>query len=133
MATMPSASLVSTNSSNLTSASNMTSNEVIPNPNDSSLSLAVQTVEKKVRNLEKRKVSINRCFVCWLHNTFCRINDLFVIENLRACLRFLRFHLQNLYLYSLKRFGQWIEYDSFPNRYDEKLVTPTISKTLSHV
>merc|ERR1712029_1311467 len=55
MATMPSASLVSTNSSNLTSASNMTSNEVIPNPNDSSLSLAVQTVEKKVRNLEKRK------------------------------------------------------------------------------
>ena len=33
-------------------ASNMTSVKVIPNPNDSSLSLAVQTAEKKDRNLD---------------------------------------------------------------------------------
>merc|ERR1711936_584396 len=47
MATMPSASL--------DSSSNMSSTEVIGSPNDSALSLALQTVEKKVRNLEKRK------------------------------------------------------------------------------
>ena len=51
-AKMPTASLVTTNSSDLTSASNMTFSQVIPNPNDSSLSLAVQTAEKKDRNLD---------------------------------------------------------------------------------
>merc|ERR1712223_1484250 len=55
MATMPSASLVSSSNSNGNSASNMSSTEVIGSSNDSALSLALQTVEKKVRNLEKRK------------------------------------------------------------------------------
>ena len=64
MATMPSASLVSNNSSNLTSASNMTSVEVVGSSNESGLSLAVQSVEKKVRNLEKRKVRIGLFFMC---------------------------------------------------------------------
>merc|ERR1719412_889021 len=52
---MPSASLVSNTSTNLTSASNMTSVEVVGSSNESGLFLAVQSVEKKVRNLEKRK------------------------------------------------------------------------------
>merc|ERR1711974_99319 len=55
MATMPSASLVCNSNTNVTSASNMASNEVTVSANDSALSLALQTVEKKVRNLEKRK------------------------------------------------------------------------------
>merc|ERR1711953_460519 len=55
MATMPSASLVSSSNSNGNSTSNMSSTEVIGSPNDSALSLALQTLEKKVRNLEKRK------------------------------------------------------------------------------
>merc|ERR1719273_2206197 len=52
---MPSASLVSSSNSNGNSASNMSSTEAIGSPNDSALSLACQTLEKKVRNLEKRK------------------------------------------------------------------------------
>merc|ERR1712110_260078 len=55
MATMPSASLVSSSNSNGNSTSNMSSTEVIGSPNDSALSTALQTLEKKVRNLEKRK------------------------------------------------------------------------------
>merc|ERR1740122_415312 len=52
---MPSASLVSSSNSNGNSTSNMSSTEAIGSPNDSALSLACQTLEKKVRNLEKRK------------------------------------------------------------------------------
>merc|ERR1711974_210799 len=55
MATMPSASLVCNSNTNVTSASNMASNEVTVSANESALSVALQTVEKKVRNLEKRK------------------------------------------------------------------------------
>merc|ERR1719158_1285546 len=52
---MPSASLVFNSNTSVTSASNMTLTEVTTSANESALSLALQTVEKKVRNLEKRK------------------------------------------------------------------------------
>lgn len=60
MATMPSASLVS-NSSVTSAASNVTSNltstmEPVITGAETALFVALQTVEKKVRNLEKRKV-----------------------------------------------------------------------------
>ena len=57
MATMPSASLVSTSNSTVIPASNMASTEPIVTGNETAMVLALQTVEKKVRNLEKRKVS----------------------------------------------------------------------------
>ena len=56
MATMPSASLVSTSNSTVNQTPNMNPGEVGVTGNESALTLALQTVEKKVRNLEKRKV-----------------------------------------------------------------------------
>ena len=50
------------NISDFITLKNQYTNEVIGNPNDSALSLALQTVEKKVRNLEKRKVKNQRFF-----------------------------------------------------------------------
>merc|ERR1711963_1283397 len=55
MATMPSASLVSTSNSTVNQTPNMNPGEVGVTGNESALTLALQTVEKKVRNLEKRK------------------------------------------------------------------------------
>ena len=39
----------------------MASSEVIVTGNETAMTLALQTVEKKVRNLEKRKVSVQLC------------------------------------------------------------------------
>ena len=57
MATMPSASLVSTSTSTVIPASNMASTDPVVTGNETAMQIALQTVEKKVRNLEKRKVS----------------------------------------------------------------------------